>query len=53
MDTKSYLEKPQLEYHRLPGLRKIRRGDIVVFNYPQGDTVALKMQNPDYYRILQ
>lgn len=51
VDTKSYLEKPQLEYHRLPGLRKIRRGDIVVFNYPQGDTVALKMQNPDYYQI--
>ena len=46
---KSYIENPQLDYHRLPGLRQIKRGDIVVFNYPQGDTVALKIQNPDYY----
>lgn len=51
INTKSYIEHPQLSYHRLPGLRKIRRGDIVVFNYPQGDTVALKIQNPDYYQI--
>lgn len=51
VNTKSYIDKPQLEYHRLPGLRSIRRGDIVVFNYPQGDTVCLKIQNPDYYQI--
>ncbi len=51
LDTKSYIENPQLGYHRMPGIRNIRRGDIVVFNYPQGDTVALKIQNPDYYQI--
>lgn len=51
VNTKSYIENPQLDYHRLPGLRKIERGDIVVFNYPQGDTVTLKIQNPDYYQI--
>lgn len=51
IDTKSYLDKPQLEYHRLDGLRKIERGDIVVFNYPNGDTVATKIPNPDYYQI--
>lgn len=51
INTKSYIEYPQLSYHRLPGIREIRRGDIVVFNYPQGDTVALKIQNPDYYQI--
>ncbi len=51
VNTKSYLENPQLDYHRLPGIRSIERGDIVVFNYPQGDTVALKIQNPDYYQI--
>ena len=51
INTKSYIEHPQLSYHRLPGLREIRRGDIVVFNYPQGDTVAVKIQNPDYYQI--
>lgn len=51
INTRSYIEKPQLDYHRMPGVRSIRRGDIVVFNYPQGDTVALKVQNPDYYQI--
>ncbi len=51
INTKSYIENPQLDYHRLQGLRQIKRGDIVVFNYPQGDTVALKIQNPDYYQI--
>ena len=51
VNTKSYIEHPQLAYHRLPGLRQVQRGDIVVFNYPQGDTVALKIQNPDYYQI--
>ena len=50
--TKSYIENPQLKYHRLPGLRSVERGDIVVFNYPQGDTVTLKVQNPDYYQTL-
>ena len=49
---KSYIEKPQLAYHRLPGLCSVERGDIVVFNYPQGDTVAFKIQNPDYYSIV-
>lgn len=48
---KSYIEKPQLAYHRLPGLRSIERGDIVVFNYPQGDTVLAAAPNEDYYMI--
>ncbi len=51
LNTKSYIDKPQLEYHRLPGLRQIERGDIVVFNFPQGDTVPSKISNPDYYTI--
>ena len=51
INTKSYIDNPQLKYHRLKGLRNIERGDIVVFNYPNGDTVATKIQNPDYYQI--
>lgn len=30
----SYLDKPQLPYMRLPGIQKIKRNDIVVFNWP-------------------
>ena len=51
LNTKSYIDQPQFEYHRLAGLRDVERNDIVVFNYPCGDTVALKVQNPDYYQI--
>ncbi|MDE6681399.1 MAG: S26 family signal peptidase [Muribaculaceae bacterium] len=35
LGTKSYIENPQLEYHRLDGIRQVERGDIVVFNFPQ------------------
>ncbi|MDO6855160.1 signal peptidase I [Cellulophaga lytica] len=35
---KSYLNKPQLPYFRLPGFQKIKRNDIVVFSWP-ADTV--------------
>lgn len=48
-NSKSYLEKPQIEYRRLKGLDTIKRNDIVVFNFPPSDTIAFKVQNPDYY----
>ncbi|MCM1051068.1 MAG: signal peptidase I [Paenibacillus sp.] len=51
LNTKSYLETPQWKYHRLKGLGNVQRGDIVVFNFPAGDTVATKIQNPDYYTL--
>jgi signal peptidase I len=30
----------------------VKRNDIVVFNFPAGDTVALKYQNPDFYGLI-
>ncbi|WP_340073911.1 signal peptidase I [Leptobacterium sp. I13] len=36
--SKSYLNTPQLPYFRIPGFQKIKRNDIVVFNWPV-DTV--------------
>ncbi|MBR4547908.1 MAG: signal peptidase I [Paludibacteraceae bacterium] len=48
---KSYIEKPQWAYRRLPGWDKPEKGDIVVFNFPAGDTVCSLMQNPDYYTL--
>jgi signal peptidase I len=52
-DTKSYLEWIKLKYYRFPGLAKIKNNDVVVFNYPDGDTVALNMQNRSYYSIVR
>ncbi|MGN0212222.1 MAG: S26 family signal peptidase [Muribaculaceae bacterium] len=51
LNCKSYIDNPQWEYHRLKGIRNVERFDIVVFNFPAGDTVALKVQNPDYYTL--
>ena len=51
LNCKSYIDKPQLEYHRLKGLHNVERMDIVVFNFPAGDTVCVKMPNPDYYTL--
>ena len=48
---KSYIEKPQWEYKRLKGFDTIESGDIVVFNFPAGDTVPLRCNNPDYYTL--
>lgn len=48
---KSYIEKPQWEYRRLPGWKSVKKGDIVVFNFPAGDTVLQKVPNPDYYTL--
>jgi signal peptidase I len=41
INTRSYLEWPKWDYRRVSGLGKVELGDIVVFNYPAGDTVAV------------
>ena len=48
---KSYFDHPHWDYKRLAGWTSPRKGDIVVFNFPAGDTVCSKMQNPDYYSL--
>ncbi len=49
LNCKSFIEFPQWEYKRLKGFDAIKRNDIVVFNFPTGDTVCVNKQNPDYY----
>ena len=48
---KSYLDKPHWEYKRLKGWTSPQKGDIVVFNFPAGDTVVIGHENPDYYSL--
>lgn len=40
LGIRSYLNKPQLPYFRLPGFQDIKRSDIVVFSWP-ADTVRI------------
>lgn len=51
--TKSYLEWIKWPYYRFPGFTSIKHNDVVVFNYPDGDTVALKIQNQSYYALVR
>ena len=53
INTKSYFDRPQWDYKRLKGFGNVKRNDIVVFNFPAGDTIALKMQKTDYYSLVQ
>ncbi|MGL5890928.1 MAG: S26 family signal peptidase, partial [Bacteroidia bacterium] len=51
--TPSYLDWIELPYMRLPGFGSVNRGDIVVFNFPEGDTVYKQNRNASYYAYLR
>jgi signal peptidase I len=51
--TKSYLEWIKFPYLRFPKIHPVERGNAVVFNYPDGDTVVLEHQNQSYYSIVR
>lgn len=48
---KSYLEWPEWDYKRVSGLGKVQLNDIVVFNFPAGDSVATGVPAEDLYRL--
>ncbi|WP_222166150.1 signal peptidase I [Edaphocola aurantiacus] len=50
---KSYSESVHWKYHRLPGFGKVKRNDIVVFNFPNNDTVVLEDPAQDYYQYVR
>ncbi len=49
--TPAYLEWIQMPYKRLPGLTEVKNDDIVVFNFPVGDTVVANLQAKSYYAL--
>jgi len=61
MNKKTYLEWIKRPYKRLKGFSKVKRDDIVVFNFPASDTVALEPSdhrlyakgNFDYYALVR
>lgn len=58
VNTKSYTSFEKSEYTRLPGFTDVSNYDVVVFNYPSGDTAIYDPRMPnglmghDYYQIL-
>ncbi len=49
----SYISAVRFKYKRLKGLSKVKHHDIVVFNFPEGDTVLSKYPNLDYYDFVR
>lgn len=49
----SYSKAIQKPYKRLRGLSKVKRNDIIVFNFPEGDTVVVQYSGQNYYSLLR
>ena len=47
----SYSTLVQRKYKRLKGFREVRKGDCVVFGFPNGDTVLRQAPVQDYYAL--
>ena len=52
-ETKSYSEAVQWPYKRLSGLGEVKRGDAIVFNFPEGDTVLTHYMGHSYYQFVR
>jgi signal peptidase I len=52
-NTPSYLTWIQNDYRRMAGFGKVKNDDVVVFNLPEGDTVATNMQTQSYYYLIR
>jgi len=50
---KAYVEWVKLPYLRFTKIKPVERGNSVVFNYPEGDTVVLERQAESYYAIVR
>lgn len=49
----SYTELIKQDYKRLKGFREVRRGDKVVFGFPNGDKVLRAAPADDYHRLVR
>ncbi len=51
--TKSYISWPHWDYRRVKGLGQVEQNDIVVFNYPAGDSILTEIPyQTEYYRLV-
>lgn len=49
----SYSKKVIWPYKRLAGFSRIKRNEIIVFNFPEGDTVVPNFQGQNYYTLIR
>ena len=50
---KSYSERLRMPHKRLNGFSSVRREDIIVFNFPEGDTMLVQYPGQNYYSLVR
>src|SRR6056297_1079053 len=50
---KTYSERLTLPYKRLKGLSRVKRNDVIVFSFPEGDTMMLQYPGQNYYSMVR
>lgn len=50
---KSYSERIKMPYKRLWGYSELKRDDIIVFNFPEGDTMVVEYPGQNYYSLVR
>lgn len=50
---KSYSERLRMPHKRLKGFSTVQRNDIIVFNFPEGDTMVVQYPGQNYYSLVR
>lgn len=50
---KSYSERVKMPYERLHGFSRVKRNDVIVFNFPEGDTMVVQYPGQNYYSLVR
>ena len=53
VNSNSFVKWITFPYKRLSGVSSIRNFDVVVFNYPEGDTVIKNLPDKSYYQLVR
>ena len=50
---KTYSDNLLLPYKRLKGVSNLRRGDVIVFSFPEGDSMVVQYPGQNYYSLIR
>lgn len=50
---KTYSEKLIMPYKRLRGFSNVKRGDVIVFSFPEGDSMVVQYPGQNYYSLVR
>lgn len=50
---KTYSERLTLPYKRIKGVSDVSRGDVIVFSFPEGDSMVVQYPGQNYYSLVR